>query len=502
VNLKSVIRAAMKSVTAFSSAASGITLRPYQAAAAEAIVDSVFKKKGLSFVVIFPRQSGKNELQAAVETYILWMLSTVPGTEIVKVSPTWRPQCQNSMRRLDRILSRNLITRTQWQKESAYIFRLGQARITFLSALPTTNVVGSTATALLACDEAQDILPAKWDKDFVPMGASANATRVFYGTAWTSTTLLAREKRAALEAEKQDGIQRVFEITADQIRQDVPLYGQFVDGEIARHGRNNPYIRTQYFNEEIDESIGMFTAERLALMQGTHISQLAPRQGHTYVFTIDVGGEQFNAESGADHDTTALTIYDIITQQQPIYNIVSRQQWTGRSHARLAEHISALIEQWQPYRVVVDATGVGEGLASMLINIYRSKIIPFKFTQASKSDLGWAFISAIETGRIKDFVDPTPDFRNMPIHDNSQVILQAQFVEQCQRISFEVLPGPGQVCRWSIPTNARSFTTGELLHDDLVLSAALIFGIPDKVFLGSTDSIIIHATDPLDDMRF
>ena len=47
----------------FAAAASRVELRAYQAEAALAILDSVRSRRGLSFVVLFPRQSGKNELQ-------------------------------------------------------------------------------------------------------------------------------------------------------------------------------------------------------------------------------------------------------------------------------------------------------------------------------------------------------------------------------------------------------------------------------------------------------
>ena len=44
--------------------ACGIALRPYQVQIARAIKDSVLHRLGLTFVVILPRQSGKNEVQA------------------------------------------------------------------------------------------------------------------------------------------------------------------------------------------------------------------------------------------------------------------------------------------------------------------------------------------------------------------------------------------------------------------------------------------------------
>ena len=44
-----------------------IKLRSYQSEVAERICAAMFDQKGLSFVVMFPRQSGKNELQAQIE---------------------------------------------------------------------------------------------------------------------------------------------------------------------------------------------------------------------------------------------------------------------------------------------------------------------------------------------------------------------------------------------------------------------------------------------------
>ncbi|HEX9090485.1 MAG TPA: hypothetical protein VF831_03305, partial [Anaerolineales bacterium] len=89
-----VCKEILRSITRFSEEASGIRLRSYQTEVAQAIVESVIKEQGLSFVVVFPRQSGKNELQAQVEVYLLSVCSVQQG-EMVKVSPTWKPQSLN-----------------------------------------------------------------------------------------------------------------------------------------------------------------------------------------------------------------------------------------------------------------------------------------------------------------------------------------------------------------------------------------------------------------------
>jgi hypothetical protein len=158
-----VYRELLRDVTRFSAEGSGIHLRSYQVRVAQVIVDSVINRKGLSFVVIFPRQSGKNELQAQIEGYLLSLCSVEPK-EMVKVSPTWKPQSLNAMRRLERVLKHNLISRGRWTKRSGYIYQFGDAVIHFLSGSPTSSIVGATASLLLECDEAQDVTISKWDK--------------------------------------------------------------------------------------------------------------------------------------------------------------------------------------------------------------------------------------------------------------------------------------------------------------------------------------------------
>ncbi len=154
----------------FSRFGSKVTLRDYQKEVALAVIESVLGRQGISLVVMFPRQSGKNELQAQLESYLLCLFSGTDA-EIVKVSPTWKPQSLNAMRRLERILKRNPLTQTLWQKEAGYIYRVGSARIYFLSAAPESNIVGATASTLLEVDEAQDVLPGKFDKEMAPMAA-------------------------------------------------------------------------------------------------------------------------------------------------------------------------------------------------------------------------------------------------------------------------------------------------------------------------------------------
>jgi len=500
------IKRMLKDISLYCEMASGLKLRSYQEAVAYAILDSVFHRKGLTFVVIFPRQSGKNELQAQLESYILTMLSSLQA-EIVKVSPTWKPQSLNAMRRLERVLKDNLITRDlQWTKEQGYIYRIGKARIFFLSGARTSNVVGATASTLLQCDEAQDVLISKWDKEIAPMAASTNATRVFWGTAWTSSTLLAREKRAALAAQAQDGIQRIFQISADEVGLEVPAYAQYVAGEIQKHGRGHPFIRTQYFSEEIDQDSGMFNQERLERMQGDHPARSQSAANGIYAITIDVAGQDEHAGTlvgetmlaNPNRDSTALTIFEVDLStlddeliQAPIYRSLKRYLWTGASHTKQYAAIRDLIERWQPRYVVIDATGVGAGLASFLEKAYPHQALPFHFSSQSKSALGWGFLTVIESGRYKE---------HQPVEGEAGG-LQALFWQQCQHAQCEIIPGANRIMSWQVPDHCRDAVSGERIHDDLLISAALVSVLDGKDW-GQAHSAVVDAYDPLSDMQF
>jgi hypothetical protein len=479
---------------------SGITLRHYQEEVVLAIIDSVVHRQGRSFVIMFPRQSGKNELQAQLEAYLLTLLSQ-GDAEIIKVSPTWKPQSLNAMRRLERVLVNNVLTRTLWKKERGYIYRVGSARVFFLSGAPEANIVGATASTLLEVDEAQDVLISKFDKDIAPMAASTNATRVFWGTAWTSRTLLARELRAAKEAEKRDGMRRVFVLTADDIAREVPDYGKFVAEQVAKLGRNNPMVKTQFFSEEIDAEGGMFPAERIALMRGNHPRQTGPAAGHVYALLVDVAGEDEAASDAADagelvnpgRDSTALTVIDVDLStlsdaglQKPTYRAVLRRTWIGVKQSRLYAEIRALADCWGARYLVIDATGVGAGLASFLERSLPNKVIPFVFNQSTKSKLGWDFLAVIDSGRWKEYADV----------DAGQDV----FFEQLSFVQYEVIPGPAKLMRWSVPDGTRNPATGELVHDDLVLSAALSGVLDDQDWAVTGPAVVIRRIDPLNEM--
>jgi len=224
----------------------GISLRPYQTEFFSTFLDSIVFYKGYSFVLIVSRQAGKDECLTHLITWLLDMFSPYPASMVV-INPTYKPQTISALDRLESNLSNNLLTRGRWRKRSDFMRFIGQAKVSFLSGDNRSNIVGTVGNLAIIVNEAQDILPATYDKKVEPMAASTNATKLFVGTVWTSRTLLAREMRNAQALEKEDGVKRLFMYNADDVRKIIPWYGDHVDAVVAKNGRQHPLIKTQYF---------------------------------------------------------------------------------------------------------------------------------------------------------------------------------------------------------------------------------------------------------------
>jgi len=410
------------------------------------------------------------------------------------------------MRRLERVLQQNKITQRMWRKESGYIYRVGSARMLFFSGAPEANIVGATASTLLEVDEAQDVAITKFDKDIAPMAASTNATRVFWGTAWTSKTLLARELRAARQSEQADGIRRAFVLTAREVAAEVEAYGRFVAEQTARLGRDHPLVKTQFYSEEIDAEGGMFPPARRDVMRGNHACCSQPQPGPIYAMLLDVAGEDESASDSSSglanrrRDSTALTIVqvDLSTLQDdllkaPTYRCVHRRLWTGVKHTALYSQLHGLIETWQPQVVVMDATGIGAGLASFLQKRFPARVLPFLFNHVSKSKLGWDFLSVCDSGRWQE-----PDADAAGADDQSA--LQALFWRQVEACQYQVTDSPGRLMKWSVLDGTRDPLTGEPLHDDLLISAALCAVLDAYTWYDPAPALVIRGQDPLFDL--
>ena len=437
-------------------------LRPYQTAVGRAILDSVLNHGGLTFSVEMARQGGKNELSAQLEVLLLTLFMG-KGGNLVKCSPTFKPQTVTSMMRLKERLN-DAGYSGFWVAELGYMVRLGRARQIFFSADDSSHVVGATAHILLEVDESQDVSKEKYSKEFRPMGSATNVTTVHYGTTWDDATLLEEVKQTNLELERRDGIRRHFRYDWQEIAKYNPDYRRYVEGEKQRLGEGHPLFQTQYALHPIRGGGGFLSLQQRAQLQGDHPRNHRRQDHKVYLAGIDIAGEAEEQDDimmraiSPKRDSTVITIGELQPPpeeafgKEPALNIVQHCSWTGVTHFDLYPQMVDLLKNiWNCRRIVVDATGIGEPVTSFLRKELGSRVVPFHFTQRSKSDLGFKLLSFVNSGRLKMYAgDGSAEYQEF-WHEMERA---KSVFRPSQTMNFYVAPAEG--------------------HDDFLMSLALL----------------------------
>jgi hypothetical protein len=454
----------------------GKPLYPYQREVAEAILESVLGERGDIITVMMARQSGKNQLSAVLEAFLLLC---VPQGTIIKAAPTFTPQIINSRLRLLGLLDTRYSRGRVWTNRG-YIVRLAPStdpallhaqvgpRVMFFSAGMESNVVGATADLLLEIDEAQDVAPEKFDRDFRPMAAVRNATTVLYGTAWSDTTLLAQQRASNLALEQRDGVRRHFEYDWRTLAAINPSYRKFVEQEISRLGEEHLAIQTQYFLRPLSGAGYFLNALQRELLQGAHPWEETRSDDGWYIAGMDVAGEDRPANVGANalytgnarrlshRDSTVITIGRVTYNELnlPSVEVVHHEWWTGKPYLEQYAATMALVEHWGLRSLVIDATGLGAGLASLLMSRFSAeRVLPFTFTRPSKSRLAYQLLALLNSGRLKLYAR----------QDAPQAIYDECW-KQLRRARYR-LPAPEMLDMYVDPIDG---------HDDFLISLALL----------------------------
>ena len=473
-----------RAVTRGPSGKTGIREGSDRVTARQAVPDGHIHTPPNEFAAVFSRQSGKDEMLAQLCAWLLVRNSRTGGQVIVAL-PSLDPQ---GLIARDRLLDRLRMPRLRPigvypRVQDGRNVRVGRASVHYVSASPTANARGLTASLLLVGNEAQDIDPERWDAVFAPMAASTDAPTLFMGTVWTSDTLLSRQLAYFQNLEQEDGRRRRFLTPWRDVAAELPVYGDYVERQIAQLGEDHPFIRSEYELFELDGDGGLFPPSRQGQMQGAHAPLHRAAPGETYALLLDVAGEEEEPtdpgrpyQPDARRDSTALTVVRVILDDgRPRYEVVRRYLWTGRRHTELHEQLVDLARNvWKATYMVVDATGIGAGLTSFLRDALGDRtVIPFIFSQASKSKLGWDFLGIIDSGRFKDYAvrnhvrlgdgeAPVPEL----LDDSESKELSTLFWRQVRACRYQVRPGPNRLLSWDVP-DART-------HDDLLISAALV----------------------------
>jgi hypothetical protein len=283
-----------------------------------------------------------------------------------------------------------------------------------------------------------------------------------YGTAWSEDTLLARQRALNLEIEQRTSTRRHFEYDWRAAASCNPNYRAFVEGEIERLGEQHIAIQTQYFLYSISGAGYFFNELQRQLLAGQHVweSEPDPQPGQCYIAGLDIGGEERADPSDPEkvnvkRDSTVLTIGRVFYNELalPCLQIVHQSWWTGMSYPEQYAAILSRVEQWDIRRLVVDNTGQGAGLASLLIEkLGDERIEAFTFTRPAKSRLGYQLLALINSGRFKLYnAHAAPDN------------ISSECWQQINRAKY-TLPAPDTI---------NFFVDQSEGHDDFLISLAL-----------------------------
>ncbi len=388
----------------------------YQLQPVRQVIDSVLKRRGLEFLLVFPRQSGKNEAVAQLTVYLMNLFQRRGGNIVFGARGDGLGR---GIRRLEQRLE-NPLNRGRWRKISSPTSRiLGNTAVIFISTHPATAARGETADWLLIIDEMQDQSAPHLEAVFEPMRAANNATGLYIGTVKSSLDALWQKKGQLERLQEKDGQQRVFLVSAEEVVAENANYGIFLVGKIERLGRKHPIVASEYFNEPLAGDSYLFDQRRLAIMRGDHRrgfpridlkSEGKSRQARStseepvlpvFVGTLDVGGvdeattDIYAALDNPGRDYTAAHIFSIEQPAgagaDPIYRAVdvfidhgSRHFQAFSTQAGLAQRLLAWFEAWNVVHVVADDSGVGTGLVDWLkARLGPGRVTGYTFSRSS-----------------------------------------------------------------------------------------------------------------------
>ena len=143
----------LSDINRFSRCVLNMPLYAYQSRPLAAVIDSIFRQRGHEFLLVFSRQSGKNEAVAHLLVYLLNIYQREGGNMVFAAIGDGLGRGQ---RRLHERLN-NPLNQGKWRNAAGPArTMLGRSAVVFVSSHPQAAARGETADHLLIIDELQD----------------------------------------------------------------------------------------------------------------------------------------------------------------------------------------------------------------------------------------------------------------------------------------------------------------------------------------------------------
>ena len=160
-------------------------------------------------------------------------------------------------------------------------------------------------------------------------------------------------------------------------------------------------------------------------MRGNHARLSGPRPDEVYVAAVDLAGQDESAAeagtrlSNPGRDYTVATIFRVVetgflgrdpVSIGPLYEAVdvfvdqgSRHFQAAPGRPRLADTLLTTLRRWNVAHTIIDASGVGQGLADWLAGaLGRERVTAYQLGGSSaKARLGSDLLALIDTGRFR-----------------------------------------------------------------------------------------------------
>ena len=393
-------------------------------AAMEAAVDAaLFDREIRELLFLWPRQSGKNEVDAVwALRYLSWWGALaamgrlpVERIEAIRTAPTYRPGIAVSKRRLEYELNRwQLLSGQKWEHSEGYSYSIKglAASLKFLSADPSAQRRGETASGYLSIDECQHTSQIVADQELAPMRATTGAPAFYWGTQWGEESLV-NTKLNELTEKESDGLRRVYRVPWFDVALYNEAYGRFVQSERDRLGPQHPIYLAEYLLKPV-AGIGRFLdGAGLAALAGDYPRGTGAQARTVYVGGVDFCGadEQpdeaaFDPARAATHDNTCAWVLElgwtmVGGEQVPAFRTVDVLFLPGQHPDTVVNRIEAfLFGKWRCSEVWVDGNGVGDG-PSATLERRRSSVTVYHASRTRNSAQGLLLKACIDTGRLK-----------------------------------------------------------------------------------------------------